>query len=192
MALPEAVVATFDIKQATSLIQPYDGNPTNLDTLIDSINLLNELTPAVLKPMAVKFIRKRLSGKARLGLPDNIQAIEQLSEIIRTICEDNTTPENIISKLNATKQRGTINGFCEEIENLCSKLENIYIKQQVLAGVAKTMATKAGLNALTNGIDAPQTKIILKAGAFASIKDAIQKVTENDNNKTPSTASILN
>ena len=181
MALPEAAAAVFDIRQATSLVQPYDGNAENLDSFIDSICLLNELTPEALRPMMIRFIKTRLSGKARIGLPDNIVTIEPLIEIINAKCEDHTTPENIISKLNATKQRGTINEFCEEIEKLCAKLENLYNKQQIPAAVAKTMATKAGINALTNGTNVPETKIILKAGTFASIKEAIQKATENSN-----------
>lgn len=72
MALPVAAAAVFDIKQATALIQPYDGTHSGLDTFIDSVKLLNELTADALKPMAIKFIKTRLSGKARLCLPDNI------------------------------------------------------------------------------------------------------------------------
>ena len=161
MALSAAAAPIFDYKQASSLIQPYDGNASNLDTFLDSIRLLKELTPDALIPTAISFIKIKLSGKARLCLPENIATIEQLEDIVRARCEDKTTPENIIAKLNAYKQRGTINGFCEEIENLCAKLENTYLKQQVPVEVAKNMATKAGLNALINGINAPETKLIL-------------------------------
>ena len=188
MANPDPV---FDIRQATALVQPYDGAPAGLDTFVDSVNLLKDLTPAAQLPMAMKFIKTRLSGKARIGLPENLQSIDELIEIITTKCEDNTTPENILSKMNAIKQRGSMNGFCEEIESLCSKLENTYIKQRVPATVAKSMSTKAGLNALINGINTPETKLILKAGNFTSIKEAIQKAQENSTENTNS-AQVLN
>ena len=169
----------FDIRQATALIQPYDGNVTGLDTFVDSANLLKELTPEAQLPMALRFIKTRLSGKARTGLPENINNIDVLIQNIRARCADTTTPDSIVSKLNATKQRGTITNYCEEIENLCLKLENSYIAQQIPINVAKSMATKAGLNALIGGINNNETKVILKAGTFPTIKEALQKVQEN-------------
>ena len=53
------------------------------------------------------------------------------------------------------------------------------------------MSTKAGLNALINGINTPETKLILKAGNFPSIKEAIQKAQENSTENTNS-AQVLN
>lgn len=122
--------------------------------------------------LAVKFIKTRLSGKARSGFPDNIAMIDALIDHIKTKCKDTTTPDTIVAKLNSTKQRGQITHFCEEIEDLCNKLENCNIRQDVPENVAKKMTTKAGVTALINGINASETKLILKAGNFASIKEA--------------------
>ena len=69
MANPEPA---FDIRQATAIVQPYDGAPVGLDTFIDSVNLLKELTAAAHLQMALRFIRTRLSGKARTGLLEHL------------------------------------------------------------------------------------------------------------------------
>lgn len=184
----------FDIRQATAIVQSYDGSTAGLETFIDSANLLKELTTAAQVQMAIKFIKTRLSGKARTGLPENINSIDELITNVRNRCKDTTTPDNLIAKLNATKQRGSINTFTDEIESLCTQLENTYITQQIPANVAKTMATKAGITALVNGILSNETKLILKAGNFTSIKEALQKVldnaSENSNNAQMLTTQI--
>lgn len=41
------------------------------------------------------------------------------------------------------------------------------------------MATKAGVDALINGTTSFETKIILRAGNFSNIREAVQKVQEN-------------
>lgn len=92
----------------------------------------------------------------------------------------------IIAKSNATKQRGQITSFCEEIDNLCGKLENCYILKKIPENIAKTMSTKAGETALINGIYASDTKLILKAGNFSSIKEALQKAQECATDTSPS------
>lgn len=179
MANP-APARAFDIRQATALVQPYDGAPAGLDTFIDSVNLLKDLITAAELPMAVKFIKTRLSGKARTGLPDNIHGIDDIIENVRARCKDTTTPDNIIAKLKATTQKANVTQFCEEVDTLCTKLETSYISQQIPANVAKNMATKAGLTTVINGVRNSDTKLILKAGTFTSIKEILQKVQEND------------
>lgn len=168
----------FDVKQATALVQPYDGSSSNLESFIDSVIFLKDLTKDNHMATAVKFVKTRLSGKARSGLPDTIVTIDALIDHIKLKCQDTATPDSIVAQLNILKQRGPITSFCEEIENLCGKLENVYVSHKVPADVAKTMTTKAGVNALIKGINASEIKLILKAGNFTSIKDALQKAQE--------------
>lgn len=185
MVQPE-VERQFDVKQATALVQPYDGSAAGLESFIDSVNFLKELIQPNHTAMAVKFLKTRLTGKARCGFPDTIVTIDALIEHIKIKCQDTLTPDLIVAKLNATKQRGQVLNFCEEIENLCSKLENSYISQKVPENVAKAMTTKAGVNALINGINASETKLILKAGNFSSIREALQKAQESATDNTSS------
>lgn len=176
--MPEANENAFDLRQATSLMQPYDGAAAGLDAFIDSAKLLGELIQPTHMAMAVKFIKTRLSGKARSGLPDTIVTIDALVDHVRTRCQDTATPDSIVAQLNTLRQRGPITSFCEEIENLCSKLEKVYVSQKVPEEVAKTMTTRAGVNALIKGVTASETKLILKAGNYSSIKDALKKAQE--------------
>lgn len=179
----------FDIKTATSIVQVYDGTSENLDAYVDSANLLKDYVAADQVATAVRFLKTRLTGKARLGLAENLNTIDALIDDVKQRCAEQITPANIIAKLKTTKQKGDTNNFCDEIDKLTNKLKSIYVGQGIPDGVAKTMATKAGVDALINGTTSYETKIILKAGTFSNINEAVQKVQEN---ATPTAANQQN
>lgn len=176
--MPEAT-ETFDLKTATALIQNYDGSADGLASFLDATSLLDELTPANQQGKAVKFLKTRLTGKARLGLPENLNTINQVAQDVKNRCASRETPDAVIAKLRATKQKGNPEKFCEEIDDLTAKLKAVYLRENMPEALANSMSTKAGVDALTNGINSQELKIILKAGSFHNIKDAIQKVNEN-------------
>lgn len=124
-------------------------------------------------------MRTRLTGKARLGLPDNIADINDLKQNVKQRCASKVTPDNISAKLKAVKQKGSVVTFCEEVDSLTSKLQAAYLQNAIPETVANSMATKVGIDTLINGINSQETKIILKAGTFSDIKSATQKVLEN-------------
>lgn len=186
----KSVTMPFEIKEATALVQTYDGSADGLAAFVDSVNLLAELTPADQVPTAIKFLKTRLTGKARLGLPEAINTIDALAQDVKRRCASKITPENITAKLKAVRQKGSAETFCEEVDSLTTKLKAVYIQSDIPEPVANNMATKAGVETLVNGTNSQETKIILKAGTFTDIKDAIQKVLENTNSSATQVLSI--
>lgn len=169
----------FDIKTATALVQPYDGCFDKLDSFIDTANLLKELTKEAHMAMAIKFLKTRLSGKARQCLPEKIATIDELLQHVKEQCAEFVTPHSILAKLKNTRQNAGVEKFCTDVENLTSQLRNVYISQKIPGDVAKSMASKAGVDTLISGIKNPETKLILKAATFNDIKEAVQKINEN-------------
>lgn len=182
---------TFDIKTATAIVQTYDGCAENLYAFVDAANLLKELTKPEHVAMAIKFLRTRLTGKARQGLPENIITIGALIADVKTRCADTITPQSILAKLKVSSQKGDVGKFCAEVESLSMQLQSVYISQMIPGDVAKSMATKAGIDTLINGIKNTETKIILKAGTFPSVKEAVQKINENLTQETNNSNQIL-
>lgn len=172
-------MAEFDIKTATALVHPYDGSTEGLEAFIDSASLLNELTAATHKQLAAKFLRTRLNGKARLGLPETANTIELIIDNVKQRCQEKISPDSIIAKMKAIKQKQSVQTFCEELESLTSKLESVYLDSKIPDDVASSMASKAGVDALINGVNNSDTKLILRAGNFANFRDAVLKVMEN-------------
>ena len=175
----------FDIKTATSIVQTYDGAADNLDTFADAANLLKDYIGEGELETAIRFLKTRLTGKARLGLAEHLNTIDAIVDDVKARCAEQLTPDNILAKLKGTKQNNDTNSLCDEINLLANKLKSVYVGQGIPDEVAKSMATKAGVDALINGSNSFETKLILKAGNFKTIQEAVQKVREH----TPTTQS---
>lgn len=178
MAPPEAAPAPFDIKTATALIQNYDGSPTGLEAFIDSVGLLADLTAPDHIATGIRFLKTRLSGKARSAVPPNARTFQEITDAVKQACKSIETPDSVLAKLKATKNKGDQQKFCDEVEILSQKLSTLYVENQIPADVANKMATKAGVDTLINGVSNAEIKIILKASEFNSVQKAIQKINE--------------
>lgn len=130
MTEPQSQPAKFDIKTATALVQTYNGMPDGLDSFIDSAKMLKEIIPAGQEAIAVKFLKTRLSGKARLGLNGQSNTIQALIDDVTNRCTDTVTPEEIIAKLTAIKKSNSVQTLCDEVENLTMKLKTIYVSKK--------------------------------------------------------------
>lgn len=178
MAIPP-VQATFDIKTATAVIHHYDGSAENLDAFIDAITLMKELTPATEQNKLIQFIKTRITGKARLGLPTEINTVDALIADVKQRCEEKTSPESILAKFKQLKLQSDVTTFTNEVETLTNKLKKIYLEKRIPDDVANTMATKVGVDTLIDKTTNLKTKIILSAASFSSITEAIQKLNEH-------------
>ncbi|XP_062541140.1 uncharacterized protein LOC134209173 [Armigeres subalbatus] len=114
-----------------TLVQPYDGSAEGLDAFLDATNLLEEITANNMVPRAIKFLKTRLTGKARLGLPENLNTIDELAQNVKQRCANKITPDNVVAKLRAVKQKGSVENFCDEVDTLTNKLKAVYIEQGI-------------------------------------------------------------
>ena len=179
-----------DIKLGTSLINTYDGCPDNLNTFLDAVSLYKdtvntEFAAATAEQRAAadttvfKFIKTRLTGIAR-QIINGANSTDEIVLKLKEQCSPKITADSLRAKLKAAKQKGNLTQFCEEIEQLTSRLASQYIDETIPANKANQMATKAGIETLINGITNPEAKIILKAGNFTKISEATQKLQEGD------------
>lgn len=178
--IPIMTESAFDLKMATALVQPYDGSPASLDAFVDSVNLLAELTttPAHIN-VAVKFVKTRLSGRARSALPADVATLNAIVQAVKQHCESTETPDSVAAKLKALKPNGDTDKYLQSVEQLTAKLTSLYIKDNIPLNVATKMATKMGVESLVNKATDSDTRIIMKAAEFSSIQAAIQKFNES-------------
>lgn len=181
--------ATFDIKTATAVISHYDGSAENLDAFIDATNLMKGLTPASQHASLIQFIKTRLTGKARLGLPAVLATVDDLIADVKKRCEEKISPDSITAKLKQLKPSNDITAITTEVEKLTDKLKSIYIGKQIPQAVAESMATKAGIDALIDKTTNLEVKIMLSAATFTSVAEAIQKI--NEHSARTNTAQVL-
>lgn len=168
----------FDLKSATSLVEPYTGTPGDLAAFTDSISLLNTLTDEADKATMLLFIKTRLRGKAR----DAETTLRSIIARLEATCTDSITSETETAKLQAIRQRGNnVAAYAAEIQNTTDKLCNLHIKEGVPPDTASKLANNAGVAALINGIRNPQTRLIMRAGQFTSVSEATTKLLKEEN-----------
>lgn len=93
------------IKVITSLVPSYDGNPDRLNSVISSLNACKALVNNDSKAVAIQTVLSRLDGKARAAVTDNPEDVDEIINKLKDKCSATTTPNSIIAKLNALKQR---------------------------------------------------------------------------------------
>lgn len=102
----ELKMAKVNIKTGSTLISMYDGNPTNLDSFLDSVELFIDIvnsdnasaTQAIKDAAlatAVRFVKTRTTGAARQSIPENA-TLEQLTDALKANCSSKITAENVL------------------------------------------------------------------------------------------------
>lgn len=185
----EVKMPAVDIKLGTSLIQIYDGSPDHLNSFLDAVALFSDIVNGEFATATAdqkttadvtvfKFIKTRLTGVARQSII-GAQNLKETLDKLKIQCASKISSDNIKAKMIALKKRGTVEEFCKEVENLTQQLAATYINETIPADKANQMATKSGIESLINGIDHTDSKLILRAGTFTKINEAIQKLQEN-------------
>ena len=165
------------IKLVTSLVQPYDGRNEKLGCVLDALKTIKPLVTNENRSVTIQAIVSRFSDKARQAIP-NILPATTVDDIINGLeikCKTKASPDTVVAKLNATKQNGDINQFTDAIEKLSLDLEKAYIDDDIPAETSAKMARKAAIKALYGGVRNQEVKVVLKAGQFNTLTNAIQK-----------------
>lgn len=172
------------IKTVTALVPIYDGTPTKLNNIVDALNVIKQMvTNQEQIPTVINIVMTKLEGKARYAFPTIPASIDAVILKLKEVSTP-TPPETIIAKLANCKQKSNISAYTKEVEELTMLLEAAYIAKQIPAEVAKTMATKEGVKHMATGLRDEKTSIILKAGQYANISQAANKVLEESPQNT--------
>lgn len=154
----------FDIKTATSLIPQFDGKCENLESFIDSVQLLDEITEQANKAIMLRFLKTRLQGKAHEAFVEGV-TLNQLVINLRQRCGSRLNSDTLLPQLKATKQNGTpMVNYTEKMDQLCSKLASAYVSEG-LANTTETafkLAEKFTAEAIVQNVNSPETRFILK------------------------------
>lgn len=180
----EATAPSFDVKLAASILLPYDGDDEKLPAFIDAVKLLKTMAPNDEQTLKL-FLMTRIGGKARNALPTDVtnKTINDIVKLIKDACECKTTTEQVMAKIKSVKKGLPKQQYCNEIETLCNKLANAYMKDNVPHETAKKLAAKAGLETLIKLTPNETAKMALQIGSYSTIEQAIQKLNELPENE---------
>lgn len=92
----------------------------------------------------VRFIKTRLTGKARQAVSDN-QTIDETLDAVKNHCMSKVTAENLIARFAAIKQKEDVSNFCDQVEKITAQLKTVYLSDNIPEATAHKMTTKHGV-----------------------------------------------
>ncbi|XP_037812752.1 probable serine/threonine-protein kinase nek1 [Lucilia sericata] len=170
---------------ANIIRENFDGNPLSLNSFIDKINLIEELTAPNLINCLISFIKSKLDGKAREVLPENITSVEQIKNTLK----DRIKPDNskvIAGRIAALHiKNNSYADFSKTVEDLADALQRSLVIEGITKEKAQEMAIEQTVSICRNNAKSDMVKAILSSTVFKEPKDVVAKliIVESTNQK---------
>ena len=168
---------TSFIGTCSSIIREnYDGNPLSLDSFIDKILLIQELTERALLPTFLTFIKSKLQGVAREALPETVTSIDEVISALRSrIKPDNS--KVVAGRIAALQVRnGNYQDFAKQAEELSDALERSLVIEGMTKTKAKEMAIEQTINVCRLNARSDLVKSIIASSQFTNSKEVVAKL----------------
>lgn len=183
------------IKLVASVVEPYDGCAGKVNSAINALKTIKPLVDNVNKAATVQAVIARYSEKAQSVLPE-ITEDTTLDDIIEALkkCQIKVNPSVALATLKATKQTGDPEQFIGLIDKNARALEQAYIEDGDPKETASKYANRAGIEALLDGLRCAETKLLVKAGRYTTLKEATETALEHlmqTANRNPADVSVL-
>lgn len=172
----------FDIKMATALVAPYSGKEEETESFIDALDLLNVLTEEGDRSTMIRFIKTRITGRAKLSITPDLQTLDAIKAKLRQKFSMKLSSDAILAQLKATQQGSKkLTDYISQIENLTAQLTRAFISENVASGeTAENLAEKFARQALVDNVANPETSLILRASNYTKLSDIAAKAIAID------------
>lgn len=177
------------LKTAASLIPDFDGRVENLASFIDALELVNSIKESH-EAVAVSLVKTKLKGLAR-NLISNEDSLRRIIDTLKNSVKGESV-EVITAKLMNLKQRNkTANEYTKEVDELTKALEGAYISDGLTSNLASRYSTQQAVRAMTRNCSIDKVKLIMEAGNFATMNDAISKFVNSCTEATGNVNTVL-
>ncbi|XP_065370876.1 myb-like protein P [Calliphora vicina] len=171
------------ISMCSSIIREnYNGNPLTLNSFIDKINLIEEITAPNLNTCLISFIKSKLDGKAREVLPNQIISTDQIKDILKNRIKPDSSivVAGRIAALNIKQNNYT--DFAKNVEDLADALERSLVIEGITREKAHEMAIDQTISVCRANAKSDMVKAILASTTFKEPKDVVAKLIIEDSN----------
>jgi hypothetical protein len=169
----------------------FNGDVSGLISFIDAITLLKANCEGQ-EENAVNFVKTRLTGKARLAVTDDIRNLDEIIQILKQKCSGEKS-HTIEAKLLTLKQNGKdAVSFTNQINELAASLQSAYLSEGVRADTAETFAKNRAIRTMASNARSERTKLIMEAGNFENLHDAVTKFITVDSDSNSSNVLFTN
>lgn len=184
----------FDLKTASCIIPKIDNSENSVKSLIDAIELYDDLLDDRGKILLTQYVLKTsLSESAKLKLdktyPSNAALIASIK--CRLLTKKSTAALSL-QLHNAKQNRRSIDQFGKSIEELMIDLTLAQSDGDDNAATVLAVANeKIAINAFANGLYDNEIKLIVKSRNYNKLRDAIAGAQDEEISKTSSTSQVF-
>lgn len=183
----------FALKINQLIKKTYSGDPNELESFLEAIELAELGATVENTPALIKCIKQKLVGKAREALPAQINSVNEIKIALKAkIKQDNVNV--VLGRLLALRSDKTsMQNFQEKAEELAEKLRLAYISKGIPSDVAKQMTIEETVNMCRFSAKTQLVKSVLASKEFAEPKEVLSRfVTEiTQENKEIKEAQVL-
>lgn len=177
------------LNTASRLIPDFDGKSENLRSFTDSLELVDSLKDTH-ETIAVSLIKTKLRGHAR-NLINKETTIAQIIGKLKNSVKGESV-DVISAKIQNLKQHNkAANAYCNEIESLTKALEGAYISDGLSCELAAKYSTRVAVKAMSTNCNLDKVKLIMEAGKFDNMNEAISKFINTCSTATGQQNAIL-
>lgn len=180
MALTQAAKDYFRL--ANQIVDnKFMGEPTELATFIDQIDLLNSLTEAAQKETMIRFLITRMGGKARDALPEGIDSVEGIKTCLKTHIKPDSSQviEGKILALHIDKTNMT--KFAEKAEKLAEQLKHSLVIEGFSKEKAQELTIRKTIEMCRKNSRNETVKAVLSASTYNNPNEVISAMLVQQN-----------
>lgn len=172
----------FDLKTAAGLIPVATEKEESVLTLIDTVELYESMIREEDKEKLMNFVLKtRLGLSAKLQLENKYENVKDLVTDMRAKLLPVKSAAKIMGRLTSFKQTGSLDRYCKDMEDMFNELS--LAQQGSDEGVRKILRVeneKLAIQSFANGLKSTETRTVVKARGFKTLKEAIREAKEEE------------
>lgn len=170
----------LDLNIALKVVKPFDGSAINLQSYIESIELLSDYAEEVPQDEIIKFLKITLTGTAR-GAFDGITTVDAAVAALQTRFSVKLTPKAVENEMASKRQSNkSITEYGQELEKLSAKLAAAHVSQGTFAteAAAGKIVDMVAVRSFVEGLQNPTTQFLLRARNPTTLNKAISDALE--------------
>lgn len=177
------------LKTAASLIPDFDGKVENLTSFIDALELVNSIKESH-EAIAVSLVKTKLKGSAR-NLISNEDSLTRIIDTLKNSVKGESVEVITAKLLNLKQKNKTANQYTKEVDELTKALEGAYISDGLTNNLASRYSTQQAVRAMSRNCSIEKVKLIMEAGNFATMNEAISKFINSCTESTGNEHTVL-
>lgn len=187
---PVTKMATLDQKKsfvsmcANIIRDNYNGNPLALESFLDKVNLIQELTDENMTSTLISFLKSKLEGKARDSLPERVNSVDEIKNALKEKIKPDSS-KVIGGKIAALQiKNNNYAEFTKQAEELADALERSLVIEGMTKAKAHEMAIEQTVSVCRLNTKSDLVKSILASTSFADPKEVVAKLVIEQTNES--------